>query len=132
LYSDTTERNTEARTYRRRRDLWPLFTHRRDWDGSQRLQILSLIEPVLPNNKSIERNYSHLWSLWRDERNGRTGNRSQSLLWNLYRWEAREDERKMSALFGLVQCSSNANGSKWRFLYWPRNQASLPPPQPIE
>jgi hypothetical protein len=131
LYSDTTERNTEAQTYRRRRDLWPLFTHRRDWDGSERLQILSLIEPVLPNNKSIERNYSHLWSLWRGERNGGTGNRSQSLLWNLYRSEVREGERKTSALFGLVQRSSNANGARWRFFYWPGKQTSLPP-QPTE
>lgn len=124
LYSDTVERNTEARTFRRRQDLWPFFTRRQDWDGSERLQVLALIEPVLPNNKSIERNYSPLWSLWRDERNARTGVRSRSLLWNLYRSESSGKNRRMSALFGLVQRTSGESGSRWRLFYWPQGEAS--------
>jgi hypothetical protein len=124
LYSDVTERNTEARTHRRRRDLWPLYTHRRDWNGSERLQVLALLEPIIPNNKSIERNYSHLWSLWRDERNASTGARSQSLLWNLYRSERTPAGSKRSALFGLVQRGSDANGSRWRWFYWPQKERS--------
>ena len=120
LYSDTTERNTEAGTARRRRDFWPLYTHRRDWDGSERLQILAPIEPVLPNNKSIERNYSPLWSVWRDERNAKTGARSQSFLWNLYRRETGPDTTRTAVLFGLVQHSSSADGHRWRFFFWPK------------
>ena len=68
----------------------------------------------------MERNYSPLWSLWRDEKNGKTGARSQSLLWNLYRRETAKEASKTSALFGLVQHSSNTNGSHWRLFWWPQ------------
>ena len=124
LYSDIIERNTEAGTVFRRRDLWPFFTHRQDRNGNERLQILAPLEPVLPNNKSIERNYSPLWSLWRDESNARNGNRSQSLLWNLYRHERSPEGRKTSALFGLIRRSSNADGSQWRLFTWPQKKAT--------
>ena len=120
LYSDTTERNTETGNARRRRDFWPLFTRTRDWEGNERLQILAPVEPIWPNNKSMERNYSPLWSLWRDEKNGKTGARSQSLLWNFYRRETAKETSKTSALFGLVQHSSNTNGGHWRLFWWPQ------------
>jgi hypothetical protein len=120
LYSDTIERNTETGTFLRRRDCWPLFTHRQDWNGNERLQILALLEPILPNNKSIERNYSPLWSVWRAEKNARTGAQSQSLLWNLYRRETGTNISKTSVLFGLVQHSSTTNGNRWRLFYWPK------------
>ena len=124
LYSDIIERNTESRTARRRRDFWPLFTHRRDWNGDERLQVLAIIEPILPNNKSIERNYSPIWSIWRDEKNARTGARSQSLLWNLYRRETGANATRTSALFGLVQHSSNNDDQRWRLFYWPGQKSS--------
>ena len=120
LYSDVIEKNTEAGTFLRRRDCWPLFTHRRDWNGNKRLQVLALLEPFLPNNKSIERNYSPLWSLWRDETNAKNGAHSQSLLWNLYRRETGTNSSKTSVLFGLVQHSSTADGGRWRLFYLPR------------
>jgi hypothetical protein len=124
LYSDIIERNTESGTARRRRDFWPLFTHRRDWNGDERLQVLAIIEPILPNNKSIERNYSPIWSIWRDEKNARTGARSQSLLWNLYRRETGTNATRTSALFGLVQHSSTIDHKRWRFFYWPGQKSS--------
>jgi hypothetical protein len=120
LYSDTTERNTEVGNARRRRDFWPLYTHRRDWEGNERLQILAPLEPILPNNKSIERNYSPLWSVWRDEKNAKTGARSQSLLWNFYRRETGTNTNRTAVLFGLVQHSSSPDGSHWRLFYWPK------------
>jgi len=120
LYSDTIERNTETGNARRRRDFWPLFTRTRDWDGNERLQILAPLEPILPNNKSIERDYSPIWSVWRDEKNGKTGARSQSLLWNLYRRETETNSSKTSVFFGLVQHSSNADGGHWRLFFWPQ------------
>lgn len=120
LYSDTIERNTETGTFLRRRDCWPLFTHRQDWNGNERLQVLALLEPILPNNKSIERNYSPVWSVWRAEKNARTGAQSQSLLWNLYRHETRTNISQTSVLFGLVQHSSTTNGNRWRLFYWPK------------
>ena len=123
LYSDTIERNTEAGIALRRRDFWPFYTHRRDWDGHTRLQVLAPLEPMIPNNKSIERNYSPLWSVWRDERNAKSGARSQSLLWNLYRRDVRDGESKTSAFFGLVQCASRGETRRWRLFYWPQKPA---------
>jgi hypothetical protein len=103
VYSDTIEKNTETGKASRRRDFWPLYAYREEMDGSTRLQVLAVVEPLLPTSKSIERNYSQLWSLWRDERNPRTGASSQSLLWNLYRREVTPIRRRVSLFFGLYQ-----------------------------
>ncbi|MBI2949443.1 MAG: hypothetical protein HYY23_17535, partial [Verrucomicrobia bacterium] len=65
LYSDLAERNTTTGTALERTDLWPLFTARRDHNGNERLQMLSVIEPLLPASKTVERLYSPLWSVWR-------------------------------------------------------------------
>ena len=108
LFSDLTEKNTETGKALHRTDFWPLFTHRRDFNGNSRLQVLAPIEPVLPNNKSLERNWSPLWSLWRSEKNPTSGATSQALLWNLYRRETTATTRNCSLLFGLFQYSSNA------------------------
>ncbi|HWN96879.1 MAG TPA: hypothetical protein VNT99_17760, partial [Methylomirabilota bacterium] len=123
LYSDTIERNTETGNARRRREMWPFFLHRRDWNGNERLQILAPLEPILPNNKSIERNYSPLWSLWRDEKNAQTGARSQSLLWNLYRRETGTNGSKTAMLFGLIHYSSAPEKGFQRPFSW-RNDES--------
>lgn len=119
LYSDVTEKNTETGRVRERQALWPLFTHRREFDGNSRLQILALIEPVLPNSKSVERNWSPLWSLWRSENNPATGAASQSLLWNLYRREITPASKKCSLLFGLFQYSSELEAKRLRLFYIP-------------
>ena len=128
LYSQTREQNTETGEYRRRTDLWPLFTSRRDFAGNERLQILAPLEPLVPNSKSIERNYSPLWSLWRQEKNARTGETSQSLLWNLYRRETNPEAKKLSLLFGLVQYESMPEASGWRWFH--RGGTRPAPPQP--
>jgi hypothetical protein len=114
LYSDLTERNTQAKTAFRRTDLWPLFTARRDHDGKERFQLLAPLEPFLPNNKSIERNYAPVWSIWRSEKNPKSGERSESFLWNFYRAEATSTNRKCSLFFGLFRYQSDAAGQRWR------------------
>lgn len=119
LYSDLSEKNTSTGTALDRTDLWPLFTARRDHEGKERLQLLAPLEPLLPNNKSIERNYSRLWSIWRSEKNPKTGASSQSLLWNLYRRDSTRDAKRCSVLFGLVDCRSNAEGRRLRLFYVP-------------
>ena len=73
LYSDLIQKNTETGKSLRRVDFFPFFTHRRDFNGDTRLQIFAPVEPFLPNNKSIERDYSPLWSVWRAEQNAATG-----------------------------------------------------------
>ena len=123
LYSDTVQKNTDTGKSLRRIDLWPLFTHRKDYNGNTRLQILAPLEPYLPNNKSIERNYSPLWSVWRSERNARTGASSQSLLWNLYRHESTAESKRTSLLFGLFQQQSTQAGGRVRLFYIPFGKA---------
>ncbi len=119
LYSDLVERDTVRDTALRRRDLWPLFTWRKDHQNNERLQILSILEPVLPNNKSIERMYSPAYAIYRQEQNGTNGDQSRSFLWNLYRSERRRETRRTSALFGLFQREKNPEGTKWRVLFVP-------------
>jgi hypothetical protein len=74
---------------------------------------------LVPASKSIERNWSPLWSLWRSEKNARTGEATQSLFWNLYRREVSPATRKGSLLFGLIQYESSAEKQSWRLLYLP-------------
>jgi len=123
LYSDLTEKNTLTGNARRRTDLWPLFTARRDGDGNERLQLLAPIELILPNNPSVERNWSPLWSIWRSEKNARTGAQSESFLWNLYRRERTPETKKCSLLFGLIQYQSGPKGAHWRWFYLPRGKS---------
>jgi hypothetical protein len=119
LYSDTILKNPQSGAMQRRIDLWPFFTQWREFDGSTKLQVFSILEPFLPNNKSIERNYSPIWSVWRAERNAKTGANSQSLLWNLYRRDASPDSKKCSLLFGLFQYQSGSEGNRLRLFYIP-------------
>jgi hypothetical protein len=129
LYSDIAERNKTNHTVFRRRDFWPLFTWRKDRDGRERLQALSLLEPILPNNKSIERVYSPVYALWRQEKNPLTGASSKSLLWNLYREDKRPDAEKQSALFGLFQREKSGGRTRWRLFYIPFGKSGKEPGQ---
>lgn len=126
LYSDLKEKNTVTGAALHRTDVWPLFTARRDLEGNERLQILSLIEPMLPGNKSVERNWSPVWSVWRAEKNARTGASSQSLLWNLWRREQTAGAKKISLLFGLFQYQSSGAGGHWRVFYRPVHSREAP------
>jgi hypothetical protein len=119
LYSDTVQKNVETGQAQRRIDFLPFFTHKRDYNGSTRLQIFSVLEPFLPNSKSIERDYSQLWSVWRSEKNTKTAASSQSLLWNLYRNDQTSESKKCSLLFGLLQYQSNPGGKRLRVFYIP-------------
>jgi hypothetical protein len=117
LYSDTKEGNTQTGHQKRRLDMWPFFTWHREFDGRERLQVLALLEPALPNSRGIERNWSPLWSLWRAEQNPKAGAASQSLLWNLYRREIAPAHKKVSLLFGLFQYQSDGENRRTRLFY---------------
>ena len=119
LYSDLTLKNTETEAVRRKVDFLPFYSYRRDFNGNSRLQVLALIEPFLSTSKSIARDYSPLWSVWRAEKNPRAGATSQSLLWNLYRHESTPDSKKCSLLFGLFQYQSGPKGKHMRLFYIP-------------
>lgn len=126
LYSDLVERNTTNQTALRRKDLWPLFTWRKDHQNHERLQVLSILEPLLPNNKSIERVYSPVYSIYRQEKNGENGNRSRSFLWNLYRSERAGEVQRTSALFGLFQREKTGDRQKWRLFFVPFTTGTPP------
>jgi hypothetical protein len=119
LYSDLTEKNTKTSHYRRRLEMWPFFTWHRDFNGNERLQVIAPLEPVVPDNRGIERNWSPLWSFWRAEKNPATGTGCQSLLWNLYRREAAPAHKKISLLFGLFQYQSDGENRRTRWFYIP-------------
>ena len=105
----------------RRVDFWPFFTRRREFDGNTRLQVLAILEPYLPGSHKVERDYSPIWSIWRAEKNARSGASSQSLLWNLYRHESATGSKKYSLLFGAFQYQSNADGKRMKLFYVPVN-----------
>lgn len=128
LYSDMIERNTAAGTALHRTDLWPLFVARQDHQGNERLQLLAPLEPFLPTSSGIERNYSPIWSVWRSEKNAKTGASSQSLLWNLMRHEAGPEHKKFSLLFGLFHYQSGPEGKRWRVFYIPFGKRAAPAP----
>ena len=119
LYSDVSVKNTETGQRLRQVDAWPFFTARKDLDGRQRLQFFAPLEPILPNNSGVEHSLSPLWSVWRSEKNHKTGATSQSLLWNLYRHDNAAGVKKCSLLFGLFQYQSAPDGRRWRVFYVP-------------
>lgn len=119
LYSHVVERNSGTETAMERTDLWPFFTSRKDHNGNRRLQVLSIVEPLLPGSTGVQRNYSPLWSIWRSESNAKTGANSQSVLWNLYRRESSPESKKCSLLFGLFHYQSGPEGQRWRLFYIP-------------
>ncbi len=126
LFSDTVERNTQAGVSRRQTALWPLFSATRSYDGVERFQLFSMLEPILPNNTSIERNYSPLWAIWRSEKNPVAGVTNQSLLWNLYRRDASAENQKWSVLFGLFHFESAATEKRLRLFYIPITKKPKP------
>lgn len=119
LFSDLTDKNTENGASRRRLDLWPFFTYHRDLNGNRRLQVLAVAEPFLPENSGVEREYAPVYSLWRSEKNAKTGAASQSLLWNLYRRQTTPASTRVSACFGLYQRETGPAGKRLRLLYIP-------------
>jgi hypothetical protein len=119
LYSRLAETNTVTGAGKVRLDLWPFLTWHHDFNGNEWLQLLAPIEPILPDNRGIERNWSPLWSLWRAENNAKTGAASRSLLWNLYRRETAPAHKKVSLLFGLFQYQLDDGTSRTRLFYLP-------------
>ncbi len=129
-YDDLRQTDTATGRSFRRRELWPLFTWRRELDGRERLQVLAPIEPILGGNVNIERLYSPLWSVWRSESNPKLRIARQSLLWNLWQREQRTNDTRTSLFFGAVQSERTVAGRNWSFFGLGRNRAKGPTPPP--
>lgn len=119
LFQNTMDKNTETGHYKQRIDLWPLFLYNRDFDGSTRLQILALMESLMPGSPGIDRNWSPLWSIWRQENNRTTGAHSQSFFWNFYRRDASPEAKTISVCFGLYRCKSTRDTEKVHVFFIP-------------
>ncbi len=135
LYSDLKQERRRDGLSRRRLDMWPLFTYRREEDGSRSFQLLSILAPLLPGLKGIERNLSPLWALYR-YRQDAEGNVTHSLLWHLIyrergagysRWEilgplltleTKEKESSFSILKGLFGFGRKEGRSYLRLFYY--------------
>jgi len=100
LYSDTRQTGEDGET--RRVDGWPLFHYERDREGAVRFQTLALLEPLLPGNEWVERNYSPLWSLYTLRRSP-AGAEVHSFLWNLVRHEEGPAARAIEVLGPLLR-----------------------------
>ncbi len=118
-YSSTREEDTTTGRAAKRRSLWPLFTWRRQADGKERLQVMAPVEPAMPGNKSVERLYSPLWSVWRSESDPARKTASRSLLWNLWRHERSGAQSRASLLFGAIQSRTGPHGRSWRIMGLP-------------
>lgn len=112
LYNRREETNKQSGQKALRILAWPFLEYRREMNGDETVQFPALLEPLLPGNKSIKRNWSPLWSLWRAEENVLKDTRTESLLWNFYRRERRGEETRMSVLFGLLHFKKDSEGSR--------------------
>ncbi len=120
LYSDLSEKNIVTGEAKTRQDLWPLYTKRKELDGRERFQLFAPLEPIVPNNKSFERSWSPLWTVFLHEKNPRTGAESRSLLWNLWRLDRTPTNSHAAAFFGIVKRDADAQGVRWRWFDWSR------------
>lgn len=107
----------------RRIDVWPLFTYKRDGEGNRSLHSLSILEPFLPGNDGIEKNYSPFWRLyeWKKDKDGRV---VSSFLWNTFKVEARKDSKKVYFLGGLFGYRSDSHKKTIKLFYFPINISS--------
>ncbi len=119
LYDQSRDVSVTTGARSERRDLWPLFWWKRDFEGRERLQVGALLETLLKNNETAERAYGPLWTLYRSERNPARGLSSQSLLWNLWRRESGTNAVTTSALFGAIRTRRDDSGLQWRLLWRP-------------
>jgi hypothetical protein len=125
-YSRLSSKNKETGKERVRLDMWPFFVWHREGNGDERLQVLAPLEPAVPDNPGIERNWSPLWSFWRSEFRPRTGTRNESLLWNLYHRQTTPNSSKMSFFFGLYQSSQQPGDESVRWFYFPPSHTHRP------
>jgi hypothetical protein len=117
LYVNVLEKNTDTGRQKQRVGLWPFFTWESQFNGNERLQVFAPLEITLPDSRGVVRNWSPLWSVWREEKNPRSQEDSESLLWNLYRREAGPDQKKISLLFGLFQYQRDGANHRTRLFF---------------
>jgi hypothetical protein len=118
LFVGVTEKNTATGGVKLRRDAWPFFTWRKDFNGNTRLQVFAPIEAMLGESRGITRNWSPLWTVWHSEKSAH-GMANESCLWNLYHYERNPEFKKISLVFGLYQYQNVDGQGRTRLFYIP-------------
>lgn len=113
FYSDA--RQTGADGEMRRVDIWPLARYLRDREGRVHFQALAPLEPLMPGNELLERNYSPLWALYTYRRSPE-GAAVHSLLWNLVRHEETPEGWGLELLGPLLAYREHGAGSRLTLL----------------
>lgn len=112
LYTDQREEWSADRKERIRSNLWPLYTYRRDPDGSRRVTFPAPVEPIFPR-EGVENSWAPLWRVfiarWNEQ-----GESALTLFWNLY-WEERRKGGIAWELFPLFRYDSDPR--RWDFLF---------------
>ncbi len=119
LYDQSRDVSVTTGDRSERRDLWPLFWWKREFDGRERFQALNVLETLLKNNETVERVYSPLWTVYRRETNPARGLTSQSVLWNLWRRDTGTNAVTTSVAFGAIRSRRTDEGREWRFFWRP-------------
>jgi len=114
LYSNMEEKlYIQGAQPKKRVALWPLFTYERI-DGVSRFYTLSLLEPILPEQDGIRRNWAPLWWIYQKQWKG--PDLVESFLWNLY-WRQKRGDDLAWELFPLLSYSSQEiKGKDFRFI----------------
>ncbi len=103
LYQDVEQRKVSdpEQSLGLKRHLWPLFSYRKNADGSRQFQMLSPLEPILPNSSEIRRLYSPLFALIRYQAQG-DDQKDLELLFSLIHFEQRGNRERLEVgpLFG--------------------------------
>ncbi len=118
LYKDTRDEPiVDGVKPRRKIDLWPIFTYRKDPSGRANLHLFTIFEPFIHSNDRLYRNYAPLWRIFTWERSPDNIVRS-SFLWNLI--SVYKDEKTFSLdirpIMPLFSYSSGTVGRSWNVL----------------
>jgi hypothetical protein len=121
LYQNTTFRRApapsatqESPVVSTRRHLWPLFSYVEQPESGVQLQILSPLEPLLPRNATIRRQYSPLFALYRySERSAQ--DKDMNMLFSLIRFQRRPEHERLE-LGPLLGCEYGASRKRFDLL----------------
>jgi hypothetical protein len=95
LYQDITQTvGPEESFVATKKHLWPLYSYWKRNDGVRQLQILSLLEPLFPNNETIRKLYSPLFSVYRYQELN-PDHKDVEILFSLIHFERRPEHERL-------------------------------------
>lgn len=104
-------------TYESHTRLWPIFSHRREVDGTVRVNALELLPWHDPER--LDHLYSRFWRIYRYIDRGGGGGHAWEFLWGAVRRNVTPDEQWFSILGGVYESTRDATGGKHKLLFVP-------------